>query len=117
MQSAIEMSRAQFGKFCRDVGILDGKRRDGTPNGCKTMHMGEVDLLFQRVNAKNLQSRSKAWVAAQGLAHEAASHADEVAAQIAEESGGGRDRDKDEDDDGDTENMDQREFVTPNLAP
>jgi hypothetical protein len=70
------MSKFQFGKFCRDVGILDGKRRDGkpddcytiptlpsahcslgslltahcsllttlgTPNGCKTMHMGEVD--------------------------------------------------------------------------
>lgn len=113
VQSAIEMSRAQFGRFCRDVGILDGKRRDGTPNGCKTLHMGEVDLLFQRVNAKNLQSRSKAWAAAQGLAHEAASHADEVAAHIAEESGGGRDRrDTGEDDDGDTENMDQREFVT-----
>ena len=47
VQSATQMSKAQFGRFCRDVGILDGKRRDGTPNGCKTMHMGEVDLLFQ----------------------------------------------------------------------
>ena len=60
----------------------------GTPNGCKTMHMGEVDLLFQRVNAKNLVSRSKAWAAAQGLAEAAAADADEIAAMIAEESGG-----------------------------
>ena len=32
VQSATQMSKAQFGKFCRDVGIIDGKRRDGTPN-------------------------------------------------------------------------------------
>ena len=30
------MSKFQFGKFCRDVGILDGKRRDGKPDGCST---------------------------------------------------------------------------------
>ena len=31
VQSATQMSKAQFGKFCREVGIVDGKRRDGTP--------------------------------------------------------------------------------------
>jgi len=111
-QSATEMSKFQFGKFCRDVGILDGKRRDGTSNGCKTMHMGEVDLLFQRVNAKNLQSRSKAWAAAQGLAEAAAADAEEIAAKIAEESGGLSRGKEEEDDGGSIDCMGQREFVT-----
>ena len=80
------MSKFQFGKFCRDVGILDGKRRDGKPdgcstyllfllltayyvlrtaiaycallttlgtsNGCKTMHMGEVDPVRKYSHSK-----------------------------------------------------------------
>ena len=37
-QSVTQMSKSQFGKFCRDVGIIDGKRRDGAPNGCFTYY-------------------------------------------------------------------------------
>ena len=72
------------------------------------MHMGEVDLLFQRVNAKNLQSRSKAWAAAQSLAEAAAADADEIAAMIAEESGGVSRRASEEDYGGSIDCMGQR---------
>ena len=51
VQSATEMNKSKFGNFCRNVGIMDGKKSDGTSNGCAKMNGGEVLGKHHRASA------------------------------------------------------------------
>ena len=51
VQSATEMNKSKFGNFCRNVGIMDGKKSDGTSNGCAKMNGGEVHGKHHRASA------------------------------------------------------------------
>lgn len=115
-QSSTELSKIQFSKFCRECGLMDGKnKKTGKPNGFKAMNGGEIDLLFQRVNATNLQSRRASWQKAQDMMGDAADAADGAAESLAREAGASEDADLDKDKDANTPagegGMAMKEFV------
>ena len=94
---------------------MDGKnKKTGKPNGFKAMNGGEIDLLFQRVNATNLQSRRASAKGARAMG-DAADAADGAAESLAREAGASEDADLDKDKDANTPagegGMAMKEFV------
>ena len=53
-----ELSKQQFYRFVKDIGLVETSSKRAA--GAKLMNPGEVDLLFQRANMTNLQSRHSA---------------------------------------------------------